>query len=396
MSLGGDRDRQGVRVRAILDEWFWVVALVAVLVAGVGGYVAYTAYANPGTYVEERQVSSWEGNGSYTTTATITEPNPLYPVGTELSDRPAYFLAVSPRVDGAFAFQYRATRGGTVDVMVEQTLVLRSVTGEEDTTTEFWRIEEPLDTETASGVGPGESVRTTFSRNVSRVANRAENVNERLGGTPGETEILVVSSVVVDGEVNGQSVERSATYRLPISTDGSTYAPGETGGRAVTGSTTERITRERTYGPPWRVGGPVALLIGAVGLVALAYGRYDGRFAVTETERARLDFQSTREEFDDWITTARLPSTVLDRPRVEVDSLSGLVDTAIDVDARVFELPDGAAFYVPHGDLLYVFTPPAVDRVDGDVSDGASEAGGDSPELLDDAASDGDEDADEL
>jgi hypothetical protein len=373
MSLGGDRDQLGVRTRAVLDEWFWAVALVAIVVAGVGGYATYTAYAAPGTTVEERQVSSWEGNGSYTTAATVTEPNPLYAEGTELTDRPAYFLTVSPRLDGTFAFEYAASDGGRVDVAVEQTLVVRSVEeGNEGSTVEYWRIEEPLGTTDASGVAPGESVRTTFSRNVSRVANRVSNVSERLGGTPGSTRITVVNAVTLDGEVNGRAVERTATYRLPIGVDGSTYAPGQTGGQAVTGSTTERITRERTYGPPWRVGGPVVLLIGLVGLVGLAYGRYDGRLAVSTAERNRLDFESTREEFDDWITTARLPSAVLDRPRVEVDSLAGLVDTAIDVDARVFERPDGTAFYVPHEGLLYAYTPPRGEAVVADERDGES------------------------
>jgi hypothetical protein len=372
MSLGGDRGRQGVRVRAFLDEWFWAVALVAVAVAGAGGYVTYTAYADPGTTVEERQVSSWEGNGSYTTAATVTEPNPLYAEGTELTDRPAYFLTVSPRLDGTFAFEYAASGGGSVDVAVEQTLVVRAVEGNDEGSTptvEYWRIEEPLDATTASGVGPGEPVRTTFSRNVSRVANRAANVSERLGGTPGSTRITVVSTVVLDGEVNGRPVERTATYRLPIGVDGSTYAPGGTRGQAVTDSTTERITRERTYGPPWRVGGPVALLLGLVALVGLTYGRYDGQLTVSAAERDRLEFESTREEFDDWITTARLPSAVLDRPRVEVDSLSGLVDAAIDVDARVFERPDDGAFYVPHEELLYAYTPPSGNATEEDALD---------------------------
>jgi hypothetical protein len=36
-----------------------------------------------------------------------------------------------------------------------------------------------------------------------------------------------------------------------------------------------------------------------------------------------------------------------------------------DVDARVLERPDGEAFYVPCEDLLYVYTPPRADRVDG-------------------------------
>jgi hypothetical protein len=384
MSEGGGRDRLGVRVRTIADEWFWALALVAVVLAGVGGYAAYTAYESPGTTVEQRQVASWEGNGSYATTATVTELNPLYPVGTELEDRPAYFLSVSPRLDGTFAFEYRASRGGAVDVTIEQTLVLRGVADESDAPIEYWRLEEPLDVAEANDVGPGDPVRSTFSRNVSRASERIENVSDRLGGTPGRTEILVVSAIDVEGEINGQSVDRSETYRLPIRVDESTYRPAAIRGESLSGSTTERIARERTYGPLWRVGGPAALLVGLIGLAGLAYGRSEGLFAVSAAERDRLEFRSTREEFDDWITTARLPSAVLDRPRVEVESLEGLVDTAIDVDARVFERPDGSAFHVPHEGLLYVYTPPS-GTGSSEAVEGSSTTGTEPSELLDDA-----------
>lgn len=373
MSAGGDRDRVWLRVRAILGEWGWAIALVAVVVAGVGGYATYTAYVDPGTTVEERPVSNWEGNGSYTTAATVTEPNPLYPEGTELSDRPAYFVAASPRLDGAFAFEYRASDGGTVDVTVEQTLVIRSVARDGESAVEYWRIVEPLGTTTAEGVGSDEPVRSTFSQNVSRVVGRAESVNERLGGAPGETVISVVSAVELDGEINGRSVERATTYRLPVEANGVTYAPGAVQGESVSGSASERVVQQRTYGPPWRIGGPVALVISVIGLVGLGYGRYGGLLSISAGERERLAFRSAREEFDDWITTARLPPSVLGRPRVDIDSLSGLVDTAIDVDARVFEAADGSAFYLPHDDLLYVYTPPEApavasggdDRTDG-------------------------------
>lgn len=388
MSSGGDRDRLGLRVRAVLDEWLWVVALVAVLLAAGGGYATYTAYESPGTVTEERQVASWEGNGTYTTSATVTEENPLFPVGTELTDRPAYFRSVSPQLDGAFAFQYEASDGGSLDVSVRQTLVFRAIEERDEATVEYWRLESSLgETETAD-VDPGENVTATFSRNVNQSAIRLANVSQRIGPTPGSTQMLVVSTVDVEGEVNGREVDRTVTYTLPISVDDTVYALGAVRGESLSGTTTESITRERTYGPLYRIGGPVALVAGLIGLVGLAYGHYDDRFAVSESERTALDFRSTREEFDDWITVARLPAAVLDRPRVEVDSLSGLVDTAIDVDARVFERPDGDAFYVPHEDLLYVYEPPTagLDEVlDGDGATAFGEVGDDI------AASDGNE-----
>ena len=74
-----------IRLRSILSEWIVAGILIMIAFAAVGGYVTYTAYENPGTTVETEQVSSWEANGTYTTAARVTEPNPLYPVGTTLS-----------------------------------------------------------------------------------------------------------------------------------------------------------------------------------------------------------------------------------------------------------------------------------------------------------------------
>jgi hypothetical protein len=375
----------GVRGRILLNQWFAVVVLVAVVVGALGGYATYTAYESPGTTTEQRQVSSWEANGTYEMSATVSESNPLYPVGTELEDRPAYFLSISPIAEGTFGFAYEATDRGAVDVTVQQTLVLRAIESQsaegDGQPVEYWRLTEPIGTERAEGVEPGDPVRLTFERNVSATAERMAAVSEQLGGTPGSTQMLVVSTVEFQGSINGNDVERSANYRLPIAVSGTTYQPGGVDGESLTGSTTETITRQRTYGPLYRIGGPVALLVGLAGVAGLAYGRYEDHFAVSEAERAALEFESTRDEFDDWITVARLPDDVLARPRVDVDSLDGLVDTAIDVDARVFEAPEGDAFYVTSEGLLYVYEPPTagLDEVLGG-DDGASDGDGEDPD----------------
>ncbi len=349
-----------LRIRAALDGRVGVVVAAALVLALAGGYAAYTAYESPGTTVEQRQVSSWSANGSYTTGARVTEPNPLFPVGIDLADRPAYFRSISPTLQGRFAFVYRASDGGSADVTVEQTLVLRAVDeGEGGGTTEYWRVEETLGSTSASGVGPGEPVAAPFERNVNRSAARLDNLTARLGGTPGTTQILVVSTVTIDGEINGQGVTRTARYRLPIEVGGSTYRPGAVAGAELSGATSERVVRPRTYGPLYRLGGPAAAAVGLVVVAGLAYGRYRGLVTPTDAERTALALRSTRAEFDDWITVARPADAALDRPRVEVDSLEGLVDVAIDVETRVLERPDGTAYYAVADGLLYVYTPPA-------------------------------------
>ena len=329
----------------------------------------------------------------------MTEPNPLFPVGTELSDRPAYFTSVSPRLRCTFAFEYGASDGGSLDVTLDGTLVLRAVEETDEGAVEFWRIEEPLGRASESGVSPGQPVEATFSRNVSRLADRATNVSERLGGSPGTTELLVSTQVRVAGEVNGRSIERTATYRLPIEVDGAVYAPGAVEGEAMSGTTTERVTVQRSYGPLWRIGGPLTAALGLLALAGLGAGHARGAFALDPRERDLLAHRATREEFEDWITTARVPSGATTGPHVEVESLEGLVDTAIDTDERVIELPDRSAYYVLHGDHVYVHRPPAAVRSgsirgeDGDPdpenpTEGTNDRGGGIDADADDGATD--------
>lgn len=380
--------RRWLRWRARVEDWFAAVVLIAVVVAAVGGFVTYTTYGAPGTTTEQRQVSSWSANGTYETTALVTEPNPLYAEGTELSDRPAYFFAAAPTANVSFRFRYQVSDGGRATVAVRQTLVFRSVGGDSGAV-EYWRVEEPLRSENATRVEPGEPVHLSVERNVSQARLRMENISERLGGAPGTTQLLLATTVTVQGQINGNDVSRTERYRLPMKLGESTYQPGEQSGDRLSGSTTERVVRQQTYGPLWRVGGPVASALGLAVLAGLLYGRSGGHFAASGAERALLEFQSVREEFDEWITTARLPPAVFDRPRIEIGSLEGLIDTAIDVDARVFETPEGDAFYVPDGELLYVYEPPSA-GIDATVEGEENEKHGDDTEA--DAA---DESADE-
>jgi hypothetical protein len=73
-----------------------------------------------------------------------------------------------------------------------------------------------------------------------------------------------------------------------------------------------------------------------------------------------LAYEDEREDFDEWISTIRLPDEVFDLPRAEAASLSALVDFAIDTDNSVIEDPDDSAYYVIHDGYLYTYQPPAL------------------------------------
>jgi hypothetical protein len=149
------------------------------------------------------------------------------------------------------------------------------------------------------------------------------------------------------------------------------------------GRQTEQVTVAVPPGPLAAYAGP-ALLVAGVGAVAvLAAARRRGRLDVAASEREWLAFRGAREEFDDWITTARVPPD--DRPdsAITVDSLEGLVDVAIDTDRRVLETADGGTFLVLGDDHTYTYDPPAPPEDGGILGGGSPSEDGDGGDAAD-------------
>lgn len=98
-------------------------------------------------------------------------------------------------------------------------------------------------------------------------------------------------------------------------------------------------------------------MAGVGGLAGLTVARRRDELAVSQADRERLSATATREQFDDWITRARVPASARADPLVPVDSLDGLVDVAIDTDARVVEDRGRDEFVVLGDAVTYVYRP---------------------------------------
>ncbi|MFC6835964.1 DUF5305 domain-containing protein [Halomarina ordinaria] len=347
-----------LRARRLVGANLAVVVALLVVLALLGGWLTYDAHAGPETEQREEVVSSWETTAAFDHGATVTRENPVYDVGTRLDNRSVYFTNVAPVMNGSFDYGYTATGEGELDVDAETELVIRSVEspGEADTTV-YWQQRRDRTSANASGLEPGESVSVPFSVDLAAAANETADIDEQLGGSPGQSEVVVEATVTLSGTVDGEAVERTERYTLPVEL-------GETAAVDATGPTTERYERTETVRDPvdssplQAAGGPL-LLLGSV-LVLGGVGAMASRdeLGLSSTERASLAHRRERAEFDDWITRIRLPESVLARERAHAESLADLVDFAIDTDNAVVESPDASAYYVVHDDLLYVYEPP--------------------------------------
>lgn len=348
-----------LRLRALLDGWFAVVAFLLVLALVVGAWGAYAPHVDPGTTTEERVESTWASDGDFEHRATVTEPNPVWGMGTTLENRSVYPVNVAPELNGTFVFGYEASDGGDIDVDVDLTLALRAVEelDEADDEEIVWERTEDLGTASATSQEPGTTVSAPFAFNLSAISNETEEIEESFGRVPGEIETVVQADVDVSGTINGEDVDESWTYSMVLAADNDAFrVEGNPGARDEFASSVQ-VPVERTYSPTRTVGAPILLLVSLGLLGGLSVAKRRG-IALDDHERRYLAYRDDRAEFDEWVSTMSVPDDVAGPPRVEAASLADLVDFAIDTDGGVVYDPDRDEYVVSRDDTSYVYVPP--------------------------------------
>ncbi|WP_135855024.1 DUF5305 domain-containing protein [Halorussus salinus] len=347
-----------LRIRAFLDRRFELVAALFILLVLVGGWATYTTHIAPGTTTEERIRSSWESTGTFAHNATVVRDTQVYSKGTVLENRQTYFTAISPVLRGAHRFSYGASEDGSLNVAANATLVIRSVSEQDDGNVTHWRSSRPLASENTTDVGPDETVEVPFTIDVPQVGNRSAEIQNDLGGSAGQIEQFVSVTVHVQGRVNGQRVEQTERYQLPLKLASGVYqipwdSPVTNERRNV-----EAVSVPREYGPVREGGGPLALILGTGYLVILVFSHRRNYFSLSDAEREWLAYDDDRTDFDEWITSISIPDEALNNPRAEATSLQDLVDYAIDTDNAVIEDADRKAYFVFHDGIQYVYERP--------------------------------------
>ncbi|GAB3030692.1 DUF5305 domain-containing protein [Natronobiforma cellulositropha] len=351
--MNGGRYRD--RARSLVHERFALVIVLVVVLVLAGGWMTYTTHLAGATTTEERVVSSWSTDGEFDHHATVETDTGPFSAGEELSDRSLYFTDATPVLEGTFTYQYATGEPADVAVTLEATRVYRSVSDTDQGTETHWEVTEPLERTDATGLEPGEPVAVDVALDVTDASTDLEALTDELGATPGTTDVLVRVDATVEGTVGGERVSTSETYDLLVEPGGSTYTVSPPADDGHTYETAESATVP-VEPSPLRSVGSVGLLLASL-LTGLAVGtvRYGPGAVPSGPVRAH---ERERAAFDDWITRGRVPESVLESSPLEVTSLEGLVDVAIDSDRRVIEDGRRGAYYVVVDDLVYRYGPP--------------------------------------
>ncbi len=354
MSDATSTDERGLRIRSVLDAQFVLILLVCLLVAAAGVGLIYATHIEPGTETETQTVAEFSTDSGYEHSAVVTEPNEVFDTGTVLDDRETYFTRISPELDILVATEYLSTDASDMEITLDSVLVIRNA----DEGEVFWDDEERLATEQSTGVENGDPVAAEYTINISELDERVSELENEVGSSPGATETVIETTVIMEGTLAGESLSHSRTVALDIDIAGDTYTVSELDDRTDSADRTEQVTVERTHGPFRSAVGPVLLILGAISSGWLLYARQQNKLALTQTEQAYLSYRNDRSEFDEWITKIRLPQSVHERETATAESLKELVDFAIDNNTGVIDDPETDAFYAVTDTVVYTYRPP--------------------------------------
>ncbi|MFB6112798.1 MAG: DUF5305 domain-containing protein [Halodesulfurarchaeum sp.] len=354
-----------LQIRSAIGSWFWVIAIVLAVLVLVAGATTVQTYQYPGTTTEERVVSSWSTQGSFSHRAEVTRKNPVFAVNTTLTNRSIYYQSVAPVFNASYTFTYTGPPTGSATVDSVVVLQIRAVSEGEENRQVYWNLTTPVARKEVTGIQPGEPVTVRFSRNASAIENRTNAIAEQLGGSPGTIQARFVARTTIDGQVGSQTVRTTEQYALPMSFGENTYSFGDTGQFIQTYERVEQYTVTKTYGPVRKYVAPGVTGIALLGLLVLGWIRLQGSHELSPAEEDELSFRTQREEFEEWITTATLKESTDEDQSANVESLEDLIDLAIDTDERVIEDPSRDQYLVTHEGVTYRYTPPIpIDDVD--------------------------------
>ena len=380
MKENSKRLERVIRAKQLVSGWLIAIVIVLVLISGAAAAGAYHAHTNPPIERDEVVVAAWSEETTLGHQARVTEPNLVFEQNQTLLNRPVYFSRVSPTLEGRHDYRYAASDEGNLTVETDVIVRLRSVDSEGNV---YWQRSDTIDHSRVEGLAPGETATTTTALNVSDVVEELERTEASLGATLGTTEIRVIFDTSASGTVNGENVRTRHVDSILVEPSSGSFSVQTDEGVRERYERTETIESEGTHGP-LRMYGPFGVLLASMaGMVSLVGLNRTGRLTPTEDDLNAIE-PSERDETEDWISAVTVPDKALETVAIPVDSLTDLVDIAIDTNERVLEDDDRKGFYVLDDTVHYVYLP--VERTDSTSAEPPSEPSGeDADEPGDDA-----------
>lgn len=345
-----------ISVRTRVNRLFVVLVVVCVASVAVGGYLTYDAHVEaPETVTEEQTAGTWTVEAEFDHAATVNRDSEPFSAGDRLTNRPLYFTSVTPILDVSYVLTHETTSDEPTSATTDFSLVISAVQETNSETVTHWKISEPLENGEGITVRDGRTSVTTVQVNVQQVRSRIAAVQSNLGSTPGNIRVELVADTAITGQLDDTPIDATRTDRLRLNPQGSVYTVSTAVQSPTTRETTTSVARTVPPSSLSLYGGPIILVAGLSGILILLVGRTSGWLEVTESERARYRFITTRSDLDEWISTADIPPAG-NRHIAQTATLADLVDIAINSGQPVIE--NNGEYVTIVDNVMYMYVAP--------------------------------------
>jgi len=334
--------------QSMTAEKFTLILPVVIVCVILSGLFVYASWYMP----EHRDVTveaPWYSlDGRYEYRAIVSEGNPLWPVGTPLTDNPVYFFAAAPELQTTFFF---LAEGEALDLnVVSHTVAVLSMK-EADTT--YWSKEVAI----AEHAGPLQSgvYQNSFTLNMRDMHRQLNEIKEYLGFQRGTPVVEIVTTAVFTGTVNDQPVNEHRTYMMPITLGAGYYSVSEN--LSFTEAVAARETRTvEVYPPVYQQYAAILLLLVSVGMLLWVVISRSPRFKPSAGMLQALEQEAIHARYRDWMSRGRFDQSITAH-RIELGSLEDIISAAVDMNQRVIYDDDERTYFFVHENILYIYKP---------------------------------------
>ncbi len=315
----------------------------------LSGFWLYQEYS--GAAYEEKNITSCTQRANYTYSVPVTEPNPLYPEGTQLGmGQPAYFFSVSPTEDVSFIYRLEAADSADLSVEAKTVVVASGKEGYGEEQKIFWQKAFSVGDSKTAQLKSGDVLTSKFTLDVPQIQAKAKEVQDQLNYSS-EPTIEIVTSVNYKGKINGEEVEGTKNFAIPVNISSTYYQmPEELGFIEDTYKNVrvQKIPSISTVKLPLFLFLLSIVLIGSL-IPVKKMSKVDPEYI------EKLENEGKKSSFKEFISEGKLPENSHSLLQVEISSLQDLVDAAADMNERVIHDMGAATYFIIHNGALYIF-----------------------------------------
>lgn len=278
----------------------------------------------------------------------------IWPGGTVFEQgMAAYFYAAMPQVIITPVIKISGLDQGYVNGTIRSMVVVQSIDDKSRTYWSYTLNDTPAQKFTLSQGASGQADMLNFTApevilDVPAAYELASRIGNELMFQAGTFQLVVHSNINIGGTVNGIPVQKDFVNSLPLTLQQVSFSIPKSQDAAAevllsgdeNSAKSQRPLLEAVYSNLLPISINTALLV--LLLILVLMGNMDKSKAAIEHRR-----------FKEWITEGRVQ--VNDKFKINILSLEGLVDLAIDLDKRVIFDPKESKYYVLEENIVYIY-----------------------------------------